>query len=501
MAVQEKYDLTGQKFGEWTVLEELGGGKVKCQCSCEAKTVKILYKKAVKEGKTKSCGCKRTQICSETKKENGTYKERHTKYKGCRFGQLTVVGKSEKEGKVLCTCDCSPDIVREFWISHLVDGTTKSCGHDRFVDLTGKQFGKWVVLEELGDSKVLVQCQCEDKTTKIIYKSSLLNGRSKSCGCERYKNTIQTMIDKYGDTCTLKIDRPRDDWQLNAVKNEENFKEFINKLGYTPDALDLSELLGINKASVHKYVRKYNAADLIKDCKGSSLMEDRLFLALKDRLDYRILRHCKDIINPYEIDIYIPELKIGVEFNGLYWHSDIYKSIDYHQKKSILCIQKGITLIHVFEHEWCTDESKVIQSILSTISSHTDAIAENTQIICKSTVDNKIIFRNETVLLLEGTISKNGNNFNIDYMNDRLNTDTLKCIIDCIDIDSVTYENNLNNGLDFRMASAGFKLKEILNPKPMYITDKYEIATQSNSETFTVYDSGSLILEFNREEN
>ena len=28
------------------------------------------------------------------------------------------------------------------------------------------------------------------------------------------------------------------------------------------------------------------------------------------------------LITPYEIDIYCPELKIGIELNGLYWHTE-----------------------------------------------------------------------------------------------------------------------------------------------------------------------------------
>ena len=52
-------DLTGKKINHWTILKELGGGKVLCQCDCEEAPIKELYKKAVISGKTKSCGCER----------------------------------------------------------------------------------------------------------------------------------------------------------------------------------------------------------------------------------------------------------------------------------------------------------------------------------------------------------------------------------------------------------------------------------------------------------
>ena len=35
-----------------------------------------------------------------------------------------------------------------------------------------------------------------------------------------------------------------------------------------------------------------------------------------------IILHDRNILNGKEIDIFIPKLKIGVEYNGLYWHSE-----------------------------------------------------------------------------------------------------------------------------------------------------------------------------------
>ena len=61
----------------------------------------------------------------------------------------------------------------------------------------------------------------------------------------------------------------------------------------------------------------------------------------------------RTVIPPLELDIYIPEKKLAIEYDGLYWHSDangIQKS--YHLNKTNLCEQQGIQLIHIFENEW-----------------------------------------------------------------------------------------------------------------------------------------------------
>ncbi len=71
-----------------------------------------------------------------------------------------------------------------------------------------------------------------------------------------------------------------------------------------------------------------------------------------------------------EIDIYIPSLMLGIECNGLYWHSEISgnKDKNYHLIKSKEAENKGIRLIHIFESEW-NYKQDIVKSILSNIIS------------------------------------------------------------------------------------------------------------------------------------
>ncbi len=65
-----------------------------------------------------------------------------------------------------------------------------------------------------------------------------------------------------------------------------------------------------------------------------------------------------------EIDIYLPDRKIGIEFNGAHWHSDKFKDRMYHKNKTLLAQQHGIQLIHIFENDWLNKKDKVL-SLLS----------------------------------------------------------------------------------------------------------------------------------------
>lgn len=67
----------------------------------------------------------------------------------------------------------------------------------------------------------------------------------------------------------------------------------------------------------------------------------------------KIICNSRSIIPPLELDIYLPELKLAIECNGIFWHSDLTNTPkDYHFRKSIKCKNIGIHLIHIFEDEW-----------------------------------------------------------------------------------------------------------------------------------------------------
>ena len=53
-----------------------------------------------------------------------------------------------------------------------------------------------------------------------------------------------------------------------------------------------------------------------------------------------------------EIDIFIPDLKLGFEFNGLYWHSELFKEKNYHINKTNHFLDRGIKIIHIWEDDW-----------------------------------------------------------------------------------------------------------------------------------------------------
>ena len=87
--------------------------------------------------------------------------------------------------------------------------------------------------------------------------------------------------------------------------------------------------------------------------------ENKITEYLKE-LGLSIETRVRNIIYPYELDIYIPSKYIAIEYNGLRWHSEQFKEDkNYHIRKTELCEKQGIRLIHIFEDEWIEHSEKV----------------------------------------------------------------------------------------------------------------------------------------------
>lgn len=68
-----------------------------------------------------------------------------------------------------------------------------------------------------------------------------------------------------------------------------------------------------------------------------------------------IILNTNKIIYPNELDIYIPEYNLAIEYHGLYWHSTEFNeniNSNKHFQKFKKCYDKDIRLIQIFEDEW-----------------------------------------------------------------------------------------------------------------------------------------------------
>lgn len=78
-----------------------------------------------------------------------------------------------------------------------------------------------------------------------------------------------------------------------------------------------------------------------------------------------IIENDRKAIKPYELDIYLPELNLAIEYNSIEYHA--IRSVGntyYHIKKSMRCRRIGIRLIHIYEFENYATQIRLLQSLI-----------------------------------------------------------------------------------------------------------------------------------------
>lgn len=133
---------------------------------------------------------------------------------------------------------------------------------------------------------------------------------------------------------------------FNALISIEQMTDlYINK---RMSVLSISKLLECSEGSV---VFAIKSLGIEYDSNRTSITSDKeieLFEFVKS-IDSRTISTYKD---GKHIDVYIPELKIGFEFNGVYWHSEAKKDKQYHATKVDYFYSRGIRYVQIWEDDW-----------------------------------------------------------------------------------------------------------------------------------------------------
>lgn len=168
-------DITGKKYGDWEVLGYLGKSMWECKCTCG--TIKAIDGRSLRKGITKSCGHEAREKQDLTNKQ---------------FGEWNVLEYAEYRNKRhywKCKCSCGKEAVLDSFT--LTSGNTKSCGHDKLKDITGKEFGDLKVIKYIG--KGMWECECLCGNHINVDGKLLRNGQTKSCG---HRNQVENIIGK-----------------------------------------------------------------------------------------------------------------------------------------------------------------------------------------------------------------------------------------------------------------------------------------------------------------
>lgn len=85
------------------------------------------------------------------------------------------------------------------------------------------------------------------------------------------------------------------------------------------------------------------------------------------------LHNIRSVIPPLELDIFLPDYNLGIEYNGVHYHSEQFKPKGYHIFKTKECEKKGIQLLQIFDFE----DPDIWRSVIS------GKIGQNTRIFAR----------------------------------------------------------------------------------------------------------------------
>ena len=143
-----------------------------------------------------------------------------------------------------------------------------------------------------------------------------------------------------------------------------NNKEYLIELYKTLPSTEIGEICNCDYSVVLDYLRKYNVdigGDHTKISKDQREIAD--YIA---RLGFGVELNSKVLVGQ-DIDVFVPTLNVGIEFNGFPWHLDNFtdgkRGRSYHLNKTKKSIELGIRLIHVFPHD-LHDNKDVVFSII-----------------------------------------------------------------------------------------------------------------------------------------
>lgn len=254
------------------------------------------------------------------------------------------------------------------------------------------------ILQQTETKKALIQKYGVDHPSKIqTHGQSVKNTKQERWGnpnwvnpekakqtkFERYDNKNynnleaqkKTMMERYG------VQNPS---QLLQTK-EAFFQKVVNRISpFVEPMFDFNQYSGVEGEryefkcnTCHSVFEEYidnGHTPVCRTCNPSSIqstVEFEVLEFIKTIYNGNIIHGDREILKPKELDIYLPDLNLAIEINGLYFHSQNSGGKDkwYHLQKTEQCLEKGIRLIHIFDSEW-TIKRQILQNLLTSIISN-----------------------------------------------------------------------------------------------------------------------------------
>ena len=419
-------------------------------------------------------------------------------------------------------------------------------------------------LENLGVEYPMQSDSVKEKSKKTLLenygvdnpsKSSSILNKSKNTNFVRWGNENYLITEDYKIKNLIKLSEK---WNSDNIMKSELFR--VGRFSISKDenyikylkngcsllkcenghdfAIDINNYIKRSESNLPLCTRCYPIGDNI------SIKEGQIYEFIKNIYEGEILESYRDGL---EIDIYLPDLKLGFEFNGLYWHSEKFKSKNYHIDKTNYFKERGIRIIHIWEDDWMFRRNIIESQIKNLLKINTEkifarkcVIKEVDAKISRNFLDNShiqgfvpsvkkigLFYKDELMSLMtfdhfEGRKRMNNDEWNLSRFCNKLNTNVIggasrllkyfirnyspNRIISYADKDwsvgdlyyTIGFSNIGENGSDYKYIVDGKRIHKSRYKKPKLNTELSESNYMKYHGINKIYDCGKIKFEISK---
>ena len=372
--------------------------KVTCSRECTAKLIKQ---------NRENTSSKITKKCKWCGKEFNPKSYRDEYCSGSHYKTCAICGKQfqidvrKNQNKQTCSCECFKKLQLshrdiELEKQHMIETMQKKYGVNNPMEVEEfkekakqssiRKYGSWYTQTDEYKEKVKKTSLQKYGTEHFLSNKTVIEKRKETClnkygvdnvsKSKEVKNKIKhRMQEKYGVI----------NFSQTNIEHLDLWKEFLENPSvyidkYHNGSATIEELCNEIGVSISSIYNNLDASSKSKIKRTISKMEYEVSSFIKSiKPEIRIIEHSRNIIYPYEIDLYLSEYNLGIECNPTETHNstigDIWtnepKPKNYHKMKTDMCKSHNVFLFHIFGYEW-NHKRSIIESILRNLLNAND---------------------------------------------------------------------------------------------------------------------------------
>jgi hypothetical protein len=181
---------------------------------------------------------------------------------------------------------------------------------------------------------------------------------------EQRQSKEDTMIERYGAKTFAESNLPP------SVVTKLNDKGWLLERHYVDEMTptEIAASINVTVTTVCRHIHNHKIP-MKHYARASNTSKGEIEVAeyVKSITSCEVITNTKNVIPPYEVDIYIPEKKIGIEFCGIYYHSELRgRDRNYHNNKTKAANANDIHLIQLYDTEW-NNKQDIVKGVLRSL--------------------------------------------------------------------------------------------------------------------------------------